>query len=64
MSIMNTPSQNETKEAWQRIKLHGACILRRPGTWKFHVPGILRERQAALGGVKAWACGERGDGGR
>jgi hypothetical protein len=28
---------------WQRIALHGRCILRRPFHARFHVAGILRE---------------------
>ncbi len=28
---------------WQRIVLHGRCLLRRPSHVRFHVAGILRE---------------------
>jgi hypothetical protein len=28
---------------WQRIALHGKCILRRPSHSRFHLAGILRE---------------------
>ena len=28
---------------WQRIAIHGRCILRRPFNARFHVAGILRE---------------------
>jgi hypothetical protein len=40
---------------WQRIVLHGRCLLRRPSHARFHVAGILREISPGDAGILLFA---------